>query len=71
MRAVKYIPYLVRYLRWLVFNKLMNKRSSGVRRQEGMLSKFLTSLDSEASKGLYWEDVNKIPGTNLQGGACP
>jgi hypothetical protein len=31
----------------------------------------LTSLDSEASKGLYWEDVNKIPGPNLQGGACP
>ena len=30
----------------------------------------LTSLDSEASKGLYWEDVNKIPGPNLQG-ACP
>jgi hypothetical protein len=31
----------------------------------------LTSLDSESSKGLYWEDVNKIPGPNLQGGACP
>jgi len=31
----------------------------------------LTSLDSEASKGLYWEDVNKFPGPNLQGGACP
>ena len=28
----------------------------------------LTSLDSETSQGLYWEDVNKIPGPNLQGG---
>jgi hypothetical protein len=31
----------------------------------------LTSLDSEVSKGFYWEDVNKIPGPNLQGGAHP
>ena len=25
----------------------------------------------ESSKGLYWEDVNKIPGPNLQGGTRP
>ena len=45
-----------------------NKRKE--KATEGM-QWILTSLDSEASKGLYWEDVNKIPGPNLQGGACP
>ena len=47
------------------------KEKKEKKKQQKECEWILTSLDSETSKGLYWEDVNKIPGPNLQGGACP